>query len=201
MAVWVGNFNGRPMEGVSGVTGAGPLLHRAVLATAARHRPGRAADARGGRRGAGHDLPPLRPPGHGALPAAVEWFVPGTAPDHACDWHAEGGIRLPPEYAEWAQQNGAVPAEPARLADSRPAPDSTFRLLSPRDGDVYRVPPGVDGRYATVPLRAAGARGAVRWFVDGRPYEGARWPLDRGSHEIRAADASGTFAGARVTVE
>ncbi|MBA3260672.1 MAG: penicillin-binding protein 1C, partial [Gemmatimonadales bacterium] len=40
VAVWVGNFSGRPMEGVSGVRGAGPLLHRAVLATARRYPPG-----------------------------------------------------------------------------------------------------------------------------------------------------------------
>jgi penicillin-binding protein 1C len=32
VAVWVGNFDGAPMEGVSGVSGAGPLFHRAMLA-------------------------------------------------------------------------------------------------------------------------------------------------------------------------
>lgn len=34
VAVWVGNFDGSPMEGVSGITGAGPLFHEAMLATA-----------------------------------------------------------------------------------------------------------------------------------------------------------------------
>ncbi|MEP7120602.1 MAG: penicillin-binding protein 1C [Byssovorax sp.] len=38
VAVWVGNFDGSPMEGVSGVSGAGPLFHRAMLA-ATRGRP------------------------------------------------------------------------------------------------------------------------------------------------------------------
>ncbi|WP_052375451.1 penicillin-binding protein 1C [Chondromyces apiculatus] len=38
VAVWVGNFDGSPMVGVSGVTGAGPLLHGAMVA-AARLRP------------------------------------------------------------------------------------------------------------------------------------------------------------------
>lgn len=41
VAVWVGNFDGAPMGGVSGVTGAGPLLHAALVA-AARLRPPRA---------------------------------------------------------------------------------------------------------------------------------------------------------------
>ena len=32
MAVWVGNFDGSPMEGVSGISGAGPLFHDAMAA-------------------------------------------------------------------------------------------------------------------------------------------------------------------------
>src|ERR1043165_6812927 len=40
VAVWAGNFNGRPMQGVSGVTGAGPLLHRVVMEVAQRVAPG-----------------------------------------------------------------------------------------------------------------------------------------------------------------
>ena len=34
VGVWVGNFDGSPMEGVSGVSGAGPLFHDAMLAAA-----------------------------------------------------------------------------------------------------------------------------------------------------------------------
>jgi penicillin-binding protein 1C len=34
VGVWVGNFDGSPMEGVSGVTGAGPLFHGAMIAAA-----------------------------------------------------------------------------------------------------------------------------------------------------------------------
>jgi penicillin-binding protein 1C len=40
VAVWVGNFSGQPMQGVSGVTGAGPLLHRALLVNAQRYAQG-----------------------------------------------------------------------------------------------------------------------------------------------------------------
>jgi penicillin-binding protein 1C len=43
VAVWVGNFDGSPMEGVSGVTGAGPLFQAAMLA-ASRLRPPRPFD-------------------------------------------------------------------------------------------------------------------------------------------------------------
>ncbi|WP_437594685.1 penicillin-binding protein 1C [Sorangium sp. So ce1000] len=43
VAVWVGNFDGSPMGGVSGITGAGPLFRDAMLA-AARLRPPRPFD-------------------------------------------------------------------------------------------------------------------------------------------------------------
>jgi penicillin-binding protein 1C len=39
VAVWVGNFDGAPMHGVSGVTGAGPLFHAAMLAASATRPP------------------------------------------------------------------------------------------------------------------------------------------------------------------
>ncbi len=38
VAVWVGNFDGRPMTNVSGITGAGPLFH-ALMDVAMRGRP------------------------------------------------------------------------------------------------------------------------------------------------------------------
>ncbi|MEP6473279.1 MAG: penicillin-binding protein 1C, partial [Gemmatimonadota bacterium] len=87
VAVWVGDFSGRPMQGVSGVSGAGPLLHRAVLVTATRYPPGE-----------------LTHPSDAALvsvricrvsgllatdrcPATDEWFTPGSVPTAHCDWH------------------------------------------------------------------------------------------------------------------
>jgi penicillin-binding protein 1C len=237
VAVWVGNFNGRPMDGVSGVSGAGPLLHRAVLATATRHAPGALAapEAAGAVAVRICRLSGLRATAR--CPSAVEWFAPGTAPAADCDWHGAQGVRLPAEFAEWAQeQGGAVspvaagkeipvtltgrPAVgSARTPSSATASSSTpeldtrlrsalpesggFRILSPQDGDVYRVPAGVDARYATVALRAAGggAGRGVRWTVDGRPQRSTRWVLERGPHRIRAVDRAGEAAEVRVTVE
>ncbi len=43
VGVWVGNFDGSPMEGVSGVTGAGPLFHDAMLAAARGRGPGQSS--------------------------------------------------------------------------------------------------------------------------------------------------------------
>jgi len=203
VAVWVGNFNGQPMDRVSGITGAGPLLHRAVLLTAQRYPPGVLT----------------RPQDAGAIPVTicalsglragprcphqVEWFTPGTAPERECDWHRPSGMVLPAEYQEWADQTHAVQAEftsaPAAADDSS---GGGFRISSPRDGDVYQVPPGVETRYATVALRAAGAgaNGRLRWSINGRPYAGQRWGLEPGQFTFIARTSTGAVDSVRIQV-
>jgi membrane carboxypeptidase/penicillin-binding protein PbpC len=124
----------------------------------------------------------------------TEWVQPGLAPSHRCDWHGSDGLHLPAEYAEWASV-AAGPAVPvANIAAAAAPSDSAgrFRIVAPRDGDRYEVPPGVDRRYATLALRAGGAGAAnVRWYVDGRSLKGGRWPLTPGAHRIRAEGSGG----------
>jgi len=211
VAVWVGNFSGRPMDGVSGVSGAGPLLHRAVLLTANRYAPGALPAPRD------VGLVPVRVCRLSGLlatdrcPGTVEWFAPGSAPTEPCDWHESGGVRLPAEYAEWANQQAITdapprPADGVALASSsgRPMRRSAdpFRIVAPQEGDRYEVPPGVQARYATIALRAGGGLGrAVRWFVDGHALEGDRWALRAGPHLVRAESGSGERAEVRIEVE
>lgn len=192
VAVWVGNFSGRPMQGVGGITGAGPLLHRAALLVAQRYPPGHLPEP--GQAGAvavricrlsglraGPDCPPM-----------TEWFMPGTEPTHDCDWHRAGRVVLPVEYAEWLN----LAAVPQGQADA-----DSFRILSPRDGDRYSLPVGADARYATIPLRAGGGDGSrLRWFVDGREWREERWRLSPGPHRIRAVTARGASDEVRIEV-
>ena len=210
VAVWVGNFDGRPMAGVSGVTGAGPLLHRAVLEVAKRYPPGVFATPAelgalpveicrvSGERAGAH------------CPRVTEWFAPGTEPADTCSWHRDGTLALPELYTEWLAQaraagGGGVLVEAGEgLRDTLPAVAASqsggaprageshgFHIVSPRDGDRYSVPPSVDPRYATIALRAAGATDRVRWSVDDRVVASPRIPLVRGSHVIRAESRAG----------
>jgi penicillin-binding protein 1C len=233
VAVWAGNFSGRPMEGVSGVTGAGPLLHRAVMAVAARVSPNALATP------AEVGAVPVRVCRLSGLratpecPQMTEWFAPGTEPAREDDWERGGRVVLPDEYAEWAQQGmqpvaagealgtnragsaagvapDSVAADPAeRAARATAVRDSVkaeraavFRIASPLDGDRYAIPPGIEARYATIPLLASGpgAEG-VRWTVDGKEYASGRWALAPGSHVIEARSALGQSAKARIVVE
>ena len=193
VAVWVGNFSGRPMQGVGGITGAGPLLHRAVLLVARRDPPGTLPNpAEAGLVAARVcRLSGLRATRE--CPGMTEWFMPGTAPTQDCDWHRGGTVVLPGEYAEWAAQGGAAAAS---LAAAEP-----FHIVTPLDGDHYERPVGVAAPYATIALRAAGgAGGRVRWFVDGRETTITRWTLRPGTHVIRARDAAGATDAVTIDV-
>ena len=202
VAVWVGDFGGRPMQGVSGVTGAGPLLHRAVMATAKRVEPGAlTTPAEAG----ATSLAVCRLSGMRATESCAhltEWFAPGTAPSREDDWERDGHVALPEEYAEWARQSLEQTTVAAASAAGASAPTMAiattrdqeadrrrFRIISPLDGDVYSIPAGIEARYATIALRAVGGAGGnakVRWLVDGKAFDGERWPLAPGEHVIRA---------------
>jgi penicillin-binding protein 1C len=200
VAVWVGDFSGRPMDRVSGVTGAGPLLHRAILLVAARYPAGSLptpeetgsvpvtiCSLSGERAGPG-------------CPHQVDWFAPGTAPAHQCSWHRGGGIALPALYHEWAEQSAPREMMMAVDADSS-GTDAPFHITSPAEGDRLSVPPGVDRRYATIALRTSGGRlEPVAWTINGRPIRGGRWTLEPGRFMLKATTRGGQMDSVRIEV-
>jgi hypothetical protein len=162
--------------------------------------------------------------------ALTEWFAAGTEPTATDDWERDGVVTLPEEYAGWARQqdggtirlaamdrgaDASAPSSHAEQAaymasvvqprsvrlDARDTAAAAFRIASPMDGDRYAIPAGIDARYASIALRAAGPGAQrVRWSVDGRDYEQSRWPLTTGTHVFRATSARGDRAEARVEV-
>ena len=211
VAVWVGNFSGNPMESVSGITGAGPLLRRVVFETAERYPPGSLTPpaAVGATMHRVCALSGLR--AHDHCPSLLEWFAPGTAPSIVDTWQADGTTHLPAEYAEWAASRESE----VRIADETASQPNTSALaastgsdaaagagramahpqaatptiLSPRSGDVYEVPPTVDGRYATVSL--VGSADGAEWSINDQRHQGVRWRIRPGDHWIKATWPSG----------
>ncbi|UCF18813.1 MAG: penicillin-binding protein 1C [Gemmatimonadota bacterium] len=202
IAVWAGNFSGRPMAGVSGVSGAGPLLQRAVLLAARRYAPGSLqTPAEAGLRPA----VVCRLSGQAAKPGCpeiVEWFAPGTESGHLCDWHEADRVVLPPEYAEWLDLDRGQFWASASEGDLPASSDGAeFRIISPQDGDIYSQPPGVEARYATIALRAVGGTSdRVRWWVDGAEIDAPRWQLRPGQHTIRAQAGNGDWDQVTITI-
>lgn len=211
VAVWAGDFSGRPMDAVSGVSGAGPLLHRVALLASKVVPPGalpspaafggelvricRVSGLRAGER----------------CPTLEEWVFPDQPPLKECDWHTARGLRLPVEYAGWSAQVrvdqgvGEDPGVAPELAQgSIAAPKATpFRIVSPESGDRYSVPPGVARDYASVPLQAAGGSGggAPSWYIDRKRFRGERWVIIPGRHLVTAVSGAGERDSVEITVE
>jgi penicillin-binding protein 1C len=179
VGVWVGNFNGSPMQGVSGVTGAGQvftdvmmLLHSAPFGTLPDKfivPPGveqRTICPRSG------NSPTSACPYH-----STEWAMIGDS--HAagsCTVHRryavpdERGVLservfeiFSPEYAAWQQSAGiplpppdAVPAvRDGHPAGARAAFEGAPRLVigSPNNGDHFKLDPALRSEYQTITIR------------------------------------------------
>ncbi len=199
VGVWVGNFDGRPMRGTSGVTGAAPLW-AAVLDRVTGGEAGPLPTPPGHERREACALSGLAPgPG---CPRAADW-APAGAPDRpACDWHPPGcsGVAWPPALAGWA-------ADAGRPSCPRPGSAAEFGIAWPADGATIYVDPRLPDADQELPLRASGPPGGrVQWRVDGAdlgPSEvGARraWRATPGEHRVEIL-VDGVVVGARtVTV-
>ncbi len=193
------------MQGVSGITGAGPIFGRVMVRAMRGLSPAPLLD-----RGALAHATVCPLSGKLAGPDCPGWldevFLPGTAPRERCDLHRPGApgrpaLELPAEHLAWARAEGIE----ARLAGSGGA----VRILRPGDGDEYLVEAGYPDGAQAVPVRLALPRGAERAEVrvDGEPLVllppfAARLPAHPGVHrlEVWLPGAAAPAATARFTV-
>ncbi len=180
VGTWVGNFDGSPMRGVSGVTGAGPLWNRIMLHLYERR----------------DDPPPFPPP-----PGFVR------TPICATTGHAPApGDHCPALVKEWVLPRDLAGVRRAAAADGtdydpwlamRPAGGlGALRIVFPHDGDVFfhrATDDSLQRREEQLALRAVGGGHNISWSVDGEPLVrdasgNAFWPLRLGTWTIVAND-------------
>jgi len=183
VGVWVGNFQGQPMAGISGVTGAGPLWRQVMILVHQNH-PG--------------NLPPLPPllqrhtvcslsgalPAlHGSCPTIEEYFAPGTEPKEVCPLHG-------PRQA---------------AGNATPRVETPLTLLVPAPEAVYALDPDVPPDLQVLALKAL-APGPVTgsaWKINGQAVPQASNPLEArlklipGRHTLELA-AWGDWGHART---
>jgi penicillin-binding protein 1C len=179
VAVWVGNFDGSEMEGVSGITGAGPIFH-AVMEAAMRRRGSEAgassvsfADVGSGL----HRVSVCALSGGLATrdcPHAIQESVATDALVEPCTLHERVRLhrsdglragpscavqdvvertfeRFPPEYLAWA----AAAARPLAPRDFSPLCPDAPQAVHGGDGSVRILYPADGARFAIDPERAA----------------------------------------------
>ena len=220
VAVWAGNFDGTPMTGSTGVTGAGPLFHEVMLA-AMRGRTAAPLLDHSGLVGA--EVCELS----GDLAGAAcphrrrEWFLPGHEPHAGCDMHEIVSIdpqtslragpgcahavertfeRYPHEYENFARQaarplapNEFSPRCPGSLGPSRLGPPE---LVFPNAQARFVIDPGLR-EDQEIMLEARSPSDQLTFYVDERRVATLRapfrvpWRLEVGTHRARVATPDG----------
>lgn len=215
VGVWVGNANNQPMVDVTGVSGAGPIWHRAMRAFLAGEP----------------DKTFVQPPGlvrvevcrlSGLLPTEAcpyrkwEWFLAGTQPVaydtffRRLETGAAGEIflDLPPEFHAWARAQG-LPLLADRAQPGQPVaqPEEVgLHLLYPDPGAVFYLSPALPPEAQRILLQVAGGEsyGEVTVWLDGRPLAVFKqppyqlwWQLEIGEHRLHLSGLARN--GERVT--
>ena len=180
VAVWVGNPDGAPMRGITGVTGAAPVMHEIFLHLRQTRGTTWFATPPDIHSYAIHPLT-----GHQIAAdhpgAVVEKFLRPPEPERASDYDTAGAVRLPPEYFPWlaSPQNNL-----GTLVTADPAPHA-LRILQPPPGATYFLDPDIPPQSQWISLRAE-AGTAVAWSSDSLPIEAGRAQLREGRHVITA---------------
>jgi penicillin-binding protein 1C len=197
VGVWVGNFDGSPMRGVSGVTGAGPLWNRIMLHLHERAEPQPYPPPPGFVRATICASTGHAPSGQAAgapasdCPAVVqEWVLPRDL----ASVQRPAPVRLGSEYDAWL------------ASDPNPSNAGGLRIVNPQQGDVFVRNPASDAlqdREQRIALRAIGERAPLHWTANGMPLAldasgTAFFPLRIGTWTLVARDGRSSD---RVTIE
>jgi penicillin-binding protein 1C len=161
VGVWVGNFDGSPMREVSGVTGAGPILHGVFDYLHANYgtswyQPPSAIVERTIHPFTGKLLADNDPRG------VREKFVADQLPpiETIADYDEAGRVQLGPEYAEWFRSAENSVSDRAVLMNT----NHELLITSPLPGSIYVVDPDVPSS-SRIPLTANGAA-KLEWQSD-----------------------------------
>ncbi len=195
VGVWVGNADNSPMQGTSGITGAGPIFHDVMLRATVDVPP--------------HEFP--MPAGihteticrlSGMLPGPLcpqtmdEYFIDGTEPKKTDTIFQEvlidrrNGLLatptcdpssilkkvfaiFPPDTKQWARENGwpqpPTTVSPLCTGTNPQQTDLWLQITAPHPGDTFQLDPLIpDAREQIVLTAEAGNTiTSVEWFVNG----------------------------------
>lgn len=215
VGVWVGRMDGRPMDQISSVRGAAPVLRKVldwlhlkdafepedfvrpdgVLPVWVDRRTGKALEA---------DALKRR---HQRLQQAAlqTWCASWARPESSTpnDYDARGRVRLDGRFVDWLKGEGASWQDRYILAAT--TADEAVRITFPIPGTVIYLDPALPDGGRRLSLKATSSEGvlwhsstlSLRQEDDGRAEA---W-LSPGRHEIRVENGEGNGASTWVTVK
>ena len=216
IGVWAGNADGSAMTDVSGVEGAGPIWHDAMLA-AALARPMRGFDRPAGISEITVCAPIGLLPGLACPSPVRERFVAGTAPTATETYYRRGPngetlIDPPLEARAWARDAGLSLASAGAwdtAAVTEPLREDVVRIVAPATGTVIYRAPELPTQVLIVRASVAPAVTRVVFEIDGATVgetsgdaPRVEWPLVSGVHALRVhAFANGSRYTATTVFE
>ena len=186
VGVWAGNMDGSPMRGITGVTGAAPVMHEIfehIHQTRGSSWPQRPAGI------ATHRIHPLtgRLAPDGDPASRLEFSCHPPEPARPGDFDAQGRVILPAEYAAWLASPHNSLGNLATCSESSP----TLRILHPQPGTVYYLDPDLPAASQRIRLHAQ-SPGPVSWSSDSltilpaSPHPSIQ--LQQGTHTLTVTD-------------
>jgi len=205
VAVWVGNFDGKPMYAVSGISGAGPIFRDIMLALEIRNPDRNFVKPEGLVRRKICAVSGEIPAGH-CNETINELFMKGNIPSKHCSIHRTLGIDkrnnllaspdcpgecleeklytiYPSEYYEWALNAGVEmpPLEISQLPGTggRKEGSGECYVELPRNGEIYKIDPILRREYQEIPLKPKVTKNVqqLKWRVDGKEIVSAKYPF------------------------
>ncbi len=225
-AVWLGNFDNTGAFDLVGADAAGPILFDLLETMEPRrlpsphaapaglewlnvcaysgYLPGAACPTRKRVLAVRTAVPTRRCPYHVAVDVDL---ASGLALQPGCRgerrWETRSYVTWPASLRRWLGEHHRWLPEPPPLAPGCEAPPEPgeLRILSPPQGQVLVLLPGVSPERQEVPLQAeVGGGSALSWFIDGE-YLGSApaderlwWQPVAGRHRIVVVDAAGRTA-------
>lgn len=182
VGVWVGNMDGSPMRGITGVTGAAPVMHEIFThlhetrGTSWFERPEGLTTCRihpfTGRLAA-KDHP-------GCIDEKCLWPPDPSRPE---DFDTNSRVVLPNEYAAWLASPQNALGDLVTCAQA----SSALRVLHPQPGTTYYLDPDLPADSQRIHLRAE-APGKIDWSSETLTIEGDGIRLRPGRHVLTATD-------------
>lgn len=189
VGVWAGNFENRPMENISGVSGAGPIFHRTLVRTHkdkpatwyTRPEGGRTVvvDTRTGNKIVA---------GEHERHSATEWIPPGKGVPFALpsDYDEKGRALLDATYREWFDSKHNRRRNEIAL-DVEAIKSVTLKIERPRDGSTILLDPEMPGSGRSLKL-LTNLPEFTEWSCETLEIHGDTATLTIGSHIITATD-------------
>lgn len=205
VGVWVGNFDNTPMRGVSGVSGAGPIFQRTMLALHEERVPRWMPQPSGLTRitidaRTGHRFLSQAPAGKPYVKHELCLAKQRPLPVQEGDYDQQGRALLDARFHDWYHSPDNTRSDHFALSQELPI-DLAPKIISPMATATYLLDPELPSGGRLLKLLSNLPTGA-KWSSQTLQIEGDTAHLEPGRHEITLTDPrSGKAISHKIRVE